>query len=200
MKLFYSPLSPYVRKVMVTAHELGLIDQIEMLTHATTPLDPNPEVVAANPVGRIPALVTDDAGTLMDSRVICRYLNAKAGGSLYGAGEDFALLAREALAEGVTDSSLLAAYEARMRPEEIRYQPWVDGQYTKIRNGLAAFEARISEMGGDLTMDKIALGAALGHIDFRHPTLGWRDDCPALAEWFAALSERPSMQATAPAQ
>lgn len=200
MKLFYSPLSPYVRKVMILAHELGLADRIEKLELGTTPLDPNPDVVAANPVGRIPALITEDAGTLMDSRVICRYLNHLGGGSFYGSGgDDFPMLAREALAEGITDSSLLAAYEARMRPEEIRFQPWVDGQYTKINNGLKAFDDRIDELGGDFTIDQVALIAACGHLDFRHPDLGWRDRCPALAEWLAGMSERPSVAGTKPA-
>ena len=68
MKLFHSPLSPYVRKVMITAHETGLVDQIELVAGTGTPMEPSADVVAANPVGRIPALVTEDAGTLMDSR------------------------------------------------------------------------------------------------------------------------------------
>ena len=199
MKLFYSPLSPYVRKVMIVAHELGLTDRIETVEGTGTPMAPNDEVVAANPVGRIPALVTEDQGTLMDSRVICRYLNSLGGGSMYGQGEDFPVLAREALAEGIADSSLLAAYEARLRPEEIRYQPWVDGQYGKIRRGLKAFDARIGELDGDFTIDQVALIAACGHVDFRHGDLGWREDCPALADWLAGMAERPSVKATAPA-
>lgn len=199
MKLFHSPLSPYVRKVMITAHEMGLVDQIELLAGTGTPMAPNADVVAANPVARIPALVTEDAGTLMDSRVICRYLNAKGGGAMYGSGDDFALLAREALAEGIMDSSLLAAYEFRLRPEDKQFQPFVDGQYGKIKRGLKAFDARISEMSGDFTMDQVALIAACGHVDFRHEGLGWRDDCPALANWIAKMGERASVAATVPA-
>ena len=86
MKLFHAAASPFVRKVMITAHELGLVDRMELVQHPSTPLAPNPELIAANPVGRVPALVTEDAGVLFDSRVICRYLNHVAGGSLYGAG------------------------------------------------------------------------------------------------------------------
>lgn len=198
MKLFYSPLSPYVRKCMIVAHETGLMDKIEIIERAGTPLDPNDEIVAANPVGRIPALVTDDAGTLVDSRVICRYLNHVGGGSLYGAGEDFAILSREALAEGITDSSLLAAYEFRLRPEEIRFQAWVDGQHAKMLRGFKAFDARVAELDGDLTIDQVSLIAAMGHADYRHPGLAWRDHCPALAAWEAKMAERPSIAATAP--
>lgn len=200
MKLLYSPLSPYVRKVMVVAHELGLVDQIEIEAQGGTPTDPNPVIVSANPVGKIPALMTEDHGTLVDSRVICRYLNAAGGGALYGAGDaEWPIIAREALAEGMTDAALLAAYEGRLRPEELHFQPWVDGQRAKVMNGAKAFEARIAEMSGDLTIDQIALGCSLGYADFRHADLGWRDHCPNLAAWYETFLARPSMQATIPA-
>ena len=197
MKMYYSPLSPYVRKCMVVAHELGLADRIEKVELATTPLDPNDQVVAANPLGRIPALVTEDQGTLMDSRVICRYLNHVGGGALYGT-DEFRVIAREALAEGCIDSCLLAAYERRMRPEEMHYEPWVDGQLAKARRALQAFNDRIDEMSGELSIDKIALGCALGYADFRHGSLGWRDSCPKLDAWYEDFAARPSMQATKP--
>lgn len=200
MKLFYAAASPYVRKVMIVAHELGLADGIETVVAPSSPLDPNPDVVGANPVGKIPALVTDDAGTLIDSRVICRYLNAKAGGSLYGEGaEQWPIIAREALAEGMIDALLLAVYEGRLRPEDKQFQPWVDGQLGKAMRGAQAFESRLGELDGPLTIDQVALGAALGYADFRHPGLGWQDSCPGLAQWYAGFSARASMQATIPA-
>lgn len=200
MKLLHSPLSPFVRKVMVVAHELGMADRIELEAQGGTPTDPNPVIVAANPVGKIPVLFTDDVGPLFDSRVICRYLNAKAGGALYGSGDgEWPIIGREALAEGMIDAALLAAYEARLRPEEIRYQPWVDGQLAKVLKGCAAFEARIGEMGGELSIDQIALACALGYADFRHADLGWRDSCPQVAAWYEDFLARPSMQATLPA-
>ncbi|MEM7057829.1 MAG: glutathione S-transferase [Pseudomonadota bacterium] len=199
MKLYYSPLSPYVRKVRVVAHELGLDDQIELVDRPTTPLDPNDEVIDANPLGRIPALVTADQGTLMDSRVICRYLNHLAGGTLYGTeGEEFRVIAREALAEGMIDSALLAAYERRMRPEEMHFEPWVDGQLAKARRALQAFDARVDELSGPLGIDQIALGCGIGYIDFRHGTLGWREGCQKLDAWYEKFAQRPSMQATKP--
>lgn len=200
MKLLYSPLSPYVRKVMVTAHELGLVDQIETVAMGGTPTAPNAEIVAANPMGKIPTLITEDHGNLFDSRVICRYLNSLGGGSLYGVGDgEWMIIGREALAEGMIDAALLAAYESRLRPEEIRFPPWVEGQRAKVMQGAKAFNDRIDEMSGDLTIDKIALGCALGYADFRHADLGWREQCPALADWYLKFSERPSMQATLPA-
>ncbi|MEM9140140.1 MAG: glutathione S-transferase C-terminal domain-containing protein, partial [Pseudomonadota bacterium] len=133
------------------------------------------------------------------SRVICRYLNHLGGGALYGSGAgEFPIIAREALAEGMIDSALLAAYEGRLRPEDMQYQPWVDGQRAKVMRGCVAFEGRIGEMSGDLSIDKIALGAALGYIDFRHGDLGWREGCPKLSDWYESFAQRPAMLATAP--
>ena len=199
MKLLHSPASPYVRKVMITAHELGLTDRLELSTGASSPLDPNPDIVAVNPVGRIPALILDDGTALTDSRVICRYLNHLGGGALYGSGEgEFPIIAREAIAEGMIDSALLMVYEGRLRPPEMVFQPWVDGQRRKIAEAASRLNGRIGELGGDLTIDKIALGAALGYLDFRMPDFGWRNGNSALAEWFEGFAERPSMQATMP--
>lgn len=201
MKLFHSPLSPYVRKVKVVAHEAGMLDEIEMVDVSGTPTDPNDEVVAANPVGKIPVLEADDGQHIVDSRVICRYLDDKAGLGLYPHGAtQFPVLTREAIAEGMIDAALLAAYEARLRPEEIRYAPWVEGQLKKVMNGAKYFEYHIDAMAGHLTIDKIALACCLGYVDFRHADLGWRDDCPALTAWYNAFCERQSMKDTAPSQ
>ena len=201
MKLYHSPLSPYVRKVMVVAHEAGLLDRIETVDGSGTPLAPNEGAVAANPLGKIPALVTEDGMTLFDSRVICRYLDHLAGTALYPAGEaQFPVLAREALAEGMTDAALLTAYEWRLRPENLRFQPWVDGQRAKVMRGIDAFEREVDALSGDLTIDKIALGCALGYVDFRLGDLRWRDGHPRLAAWYGEFSARPSMEATAPEQ
>ena len=199
MKLLHSPASPYVRKVMVTAHELGMADKLVLQTGGSSPLDPNPDIVAVNPVGRIPALIRDDGFVLTDSRVICRYLNHVAKGSLYGSGEEeFEIIAREALAEGMIDSALAIVYEGRLRPEEMRFQPWVDGQTRKILEGCTRLEGRVAELGGDFTIDQIAIRCALGYLDFRLPDLVWREGRPALAEWFEAHSKRPSIRATMP--
>ncbi|MEM0989340.1 MAG: glutathione S-transferase [Pseudomonadota bacterium] len=198
MKLFYAAASPYVRKCMIVAHELGLADRLELVQGRSSPLDPNPDVVAVNPVGKIPALITDDAGTVVDSRVICRYLNETGGGSFYGTGtEGFRIKAREAMAEGMIDALLLAVYETRLKGDKAS-QEWIDGQRGKAFRGIGHFEKNVDELGGDFTIDQVALGAALGYADFRHPDMAWRDRAPKLAAWFEALSAKPSMQATVP--
>ena len=201
MKLFHSPLSPYVRKVMVVAHETGQADRIELVDGSGTPLAPNQQTVAQNPLGKIPALITEDGETVFDSRVICRYLNARAGGQLYPTGAaEFPTLTREALAEGIIDAALMVAYEGRLRPENMRFQPWVDGQKDKVRRGLQAFERQADALRGAPTIDRIALGCAIGYVDFRLTDLNWRADCPKLAAWSDEFSKRPSMQATVPQQ
>ncbi len=199
MILYHSPLSPYVRKVVVTAQETGQLGDIEQVNGSGTPLDPNTETLSVNPLGKIPCLITDSGEAIFDSRVICRYLDIRSGAGLYPAGElGIAVQTREALAEGMIDAALMVAYEGRLRPEELRFAPWVEGQKDKVRRGAEAFEARIAEMTGPVRADQIALGCALGYIDFRVPDLGWRSSCPALSDWYETFSARPSMQATIP--
>jgi glutathione S-transferase len=83
MKLFQSPASPFVRKVMVVLHETDQLDKVELIPTATTPVATNPDLKAANPLGKLPALIRDDGPTVYDSRVICRYLDNLGGGTLY---------------------------------------------------------------------------------------------------------------------
>ena len=201
MTLYHSPLSPYVRKVMVVAHEVGLLDDIEKVEGTGTPLEPNDATVAVNPLGKIPALVTEEGLTLYDSRVICRYLDHLGGAGLYPSGAtQFLVLQREALAEGMIDAALLAVYEWRLRPENLRFQPWADAQRAKAMRGVEEFERHIDAMAGHLTIDKIALGCALGYLDFRLGDLNWRDEHPGLAAWYKEFSARQSMKETAPPQ
>ena len=201
MKLYHSPLSPYVRKVMVVAHEAGLLDRIETVDGSGTPLAPNDETVATNPLGKIPALVAEDGTTLFDSRVICRYLDHLGGAGLYPAGDaQFAALTREALADGIMDAAILAVYEWRLRPENLRFQPWVDAQRGKVVRGVEELGRHLDALSGQLTIDKIAAGCALAYIDFRLPDLNWREANAELADWYEDFSGRQSMKATAPQQ
>lgn len=201
MKLYHSPLSPYVRKVMVVAHETGLLDDIELIAGTGTPLEPNDDTVAVNPLGKIPALVTEDGQTLYDSRVICRYLDNQGGAGLYPSGAtQFPVLAREALADGIMDAGILATYEWRLRPEALRFQPWIDAQRAKVARAIEEADRHIDALAGHLTIDKIALGCALGYVDFRLGDMNWRDDHPGLAAWYKEFSARQSMKETAPKQ
>ncbi|HUF86874.1 MAG TPA: glutathione S-transferase [Thermohalobaculum sp.] len=199
MRLYHSPTSPFVRKVMVTLKLTGQEGDVELIPGSGTPLAPNEDTVGANPLGKIPALVTDDAGTLFDSRVICRYLDWRAKGGLYPDGVAlFPVLAAEALADGIMEAGILAVYEWRLRPEEIRFQPWTEAQVAKVNRALAALERNDVVLTGPMNAGQIAAGCALGYVDFRFPDNGWRERHPSLAAWHAELSQMPEMQATVP--
>ncbi len=199
MKLYHSPTSPYVRKVMVTLDLTGQLGEVELIPGSGTPLAPNAATIGANPLGKIPCLIGDGGAAIYDSRVICRYLDHRARAGLYPAGDAlFPVLTAEALADGIIDAVLLNAYEWRLRPEEIRYQPWVDGQTATVERALAALEQTDLVLSGPINAARIAAGCALGYVDFRLADLGWRDRYPTLAAWYAEFAETPTMKATVP--
>ena len=199
MKLYHSGTSPYVRKVMAILHLGNMTDRVELIAGSGNPLAPNPRTVGANPLGKVPCLVTDAGQALFDSRVICRYLDDLGGLGLYPTdGTLWGCLTREALADGIVDAGILAIYEGRLRPETIRFQPWVDGQLDKIRRAIAVLEGEAGLLVGPPRIDQIAIGAALGHVDFRFGDLGWRDAAPKLAAWYETFAATPAMAATAP--
>lgn len=194
MILYGTITSPYARKVRVAAAELGIGDQIELTAPESSGTPLNPNSAGANPVAKIPTLMLDDGSALFDSRIIMRYLNDKAGGNLYPAG-DWDMQRRESIAEGMIDASLLVRFEGALRPEDKQWDGWVDAQSSKINCTLAALDAEASSLS---RLDAAAIGAAcaLGYLDFRFADWGWRDNCPNLAAWFETFSQRPSMQAT----
>jgi glutathione S-transferase len=199
MKLISSPLSPFVRKVRVLLIETGLADQVEVLNVSTSPLDADPQAAAANPLGKIPALIREDGPALYDSRVITRYLDAQSGGRFYPESRLWEVLTLEATADGIMEAAVLMIYEERYRPEGLRHAPWVEGQWAKAARALTAVNARwMSHLAGPLDMSQIAIGCALGYLDFRHAARNWRADNPALADWYARFSTRDSMVRTAP--
>lgn len=200
MRLFHSKTSPYVRKVMVVLQETGLLDQVSLISAAGTPVDVGSMPLAQNPLGKIPALERDDGPALYDSRVICRYLDTMAGDRLYPAAPRlWDTLTLEATADGILDAAILMVYETRVRPSDLRFDPWVEGQWGKVDRALDALETRwMSHLAGPLDMGQIAIGCALSYLDFRHAARDWRNGRPDLAAWEAVFAARPSMQATVP--
>lgn len=201
MRLYHSPTSPYVRKVMVLLHETGLLPQVTLVTGSGSPIDAGTAPLEANPLGKVPALERPDGPALYDSRVICRYLDDLAQAGLYGSGPAlWDRLTIEATADGILDAALLMVYEWRLRPEEHRYVPWVEGQWAKVDRALDTLESRwMAELRGPLDAGQIAVACALGYVDFRHDARGWRDTRPHLAAWYGDFAKRPSMVATQPA-
>jgi glutathione S-transferase len=201
MKLYHSPTSPYVRKVMLTLHETGLLDRVACVGGQGTPLEPNGATVAANPLGKIPALERPDGPTLYDSRVITRYLDSLHGGpKLYPEGAAlWSTLTLEALADGLLDAAVLTVYEARLRPEDRRFAAWTDAQRGKIARALDALESEwLAHLKGPTDAGAIAVASALGYLDFRFPDIDWRATRPGLAGWFEIAATRPGFAETAP--
>ncbi|MCW5746156.1 MAG: glutathione S-transferase [Alphaproteobacteria bacterium] len=200
MKLMYSPTSPYVRKVMVVALETGLDKKIDKLPAATTPVAPNPQVVARNPLAKVPSLQAEGM-TLYDSPVICEYLDTKhRGKKLFPAKGKarFNALRQQALGDGLLDAALLVRYELTLRDEPMRSQAWHDAQMLKIGNALDQMEKEAGTLRGAPTIGHVTFGCALGYLDFRFADMGWRKKHKKLAAWYEKFAQRPSMKATVP--
>lgn len=201
MKLWYAPASPFARKVRAAAIELGLHDRIELVELAVSPAKPNAELARENPLVKVPALKSDEGTLLYDSRVICEYLDALAGGGrlfpAHGAAR-WNALTRQALGDGFMDAGILRRYELALRPAHLHWHDWLAGQQTKIDNALAAANAQAGTWEEAFDIGHITIACALGWLDFRFPDAGWRSNCPVLATWFARAEQRPSLAQTKP--
>ncbi len=198
MKLRYSPTSPYVRKVVVTAAETGLGDRIELIVTDTR--DPETDLPGDNPLGKVPTLITDSGDRLFDSPVICEYLDSlHDGAKLFpAAGEArWEALRLQALGDGILDAAVSRLLEGR-RPEAERSAEFTARQQGKAAAAVAALEAEVSGFSDALTIGTITVGCALGYLDFRFAEDDWRAGRPALAAWYADFAERPSMVASVP--
>ncbi len=194
LELFYAAPSPFVRKVCIVASELGC--ELKLTSASTSPVAPNREVIAANPLGKIPALRLPNGEILYDSAVICHYLGE--GSSLYPEGHAlWRALRRQALADGLIDAALLIRYEETLRPAPLRWDSWVDAQMGKIVGALDTMEADLAHTDG-LDIGDIATGCATAYLDYRFPDLDWRSGHPRLRAHNETMSSRPSFEGTAP--
>jgi glutathione S-transferase len=201
MKLFYSAASPFVRKCLVSAHEVGLAERLELLPAAAHPVNRDRTVVAHNPLGKVPTLIMDDGTVLYDSRVICEFLNSLGDGHLLpvqGAAR-WQVLLDQALADGLLDAAVLTRYETFARPEKLRWPEWIEGQLDKVGCALAEFERRAAGFAARVDLGTISVACALGYLDFRYEPMGWRAKYPTTAAWYQHFGERKSMVVTRPA-
>lgn len=198
MKLHWSPKSPYVRKVMICAHELGVTNQLELVRSVAAMLKPNERLMQDNPLSKIPTLVLDDGSTLFDSVVICDYLNDLAQGSLFpkdGAAK-WQALRWHAFADGLLDGLILWRNE---REREQALSTLIDAFEFKTRASLKQFDVEALALdAASFGIGHITLCCALGYLDYRFDALGWRTLAPRLANWYANMRERPSIKATEP--
>lgn len=198
MRLHWSPKSPYVRKVMVCAHELDVLPQLELVRSVAAMLKPNERLMQDNPLSKIPTLVLDNGLTLFDSGVICEYLDDIAGGTLFPRHPNtrWQALRWQALGNGLLDALILWRNE---RERDVALAPLMDAFALKTEACLQQLEAETADLADTpLSIGHIAIGCALGYIDYRFDTLNWRASAPRLAAWHHRLCERPSFQATAP--
>ncbi|WP_223427300.1 glutathione S-transferase [Tateyamaria pelophila] len=200
MKLYHSPASPFVRKVVVLLHELEAFDAVELATVTTTALASDASLKAANPLARLPALERPTGVTLYDSRVITAYLDDLYDGGMYpSGGARWETLTLEATGDGIMDSAVSMVYEIRLRDEAQQSSAWIEAQWGKVERGLDALNTRwMSHLSGPISMGHISVACALGYLDFRHGERDWRPGREALAGWYAGFAKRASMKATDP--
>ncbi len=201
MTLHWSPRSPYVRKVVIAAHELDLADRIDRVRTLVGGTTPHPELMRENPLGKIPTLVLEDGTIIYDSPVVCEFLDTlHDGDKLFPAAWPARLVALrwQALGSGMLDISLLRLTE-RNKPEAQRSAPHEALWLGKIACCLDALEAQAAALAAtQFNIGHIAIGVALGYLDFRFAAEAWRGDRPALAAWHASFNARPSVAANMP--
>lgn len=201
MKLYYSPISPFVRKVMIVAREARVDDRIERIAADAT--GAHPGLAGDNPLDKIPCLVTDDGLALYDSPVIAEYLDATFnGGRLFPAAgyPRWQALTWQALGDGILDALVLCRYEGRRPPEKQDTEHWVPRQMGRVDSGLAALERQMDDFATEVTIGQVAVACMLGYLELRFPDLAWRAARPKLAAWYDDFAKRPSLAATAPAE
>ena len=200
MKLYYSPTSPFVRKVNVFASEAGLAEKIEWVK--TNPWQAEDILTAENPLSKIPTLITDDDEVIYDSRVICEYLDTQHNGNKFhpeNSDERWQVLRLQALADGILEAGI-ARFLEKKRSVEQQSIDWDNTQRDAIKRGLDYLESTVSVWGNHLDIGVITIACTLGWLDFRIPNEDWREKCPQLKTWFTEFSKRESMLTTMPAE
>lgn len=196
MQLLCSTTSPFARKVRMFAIDKGVDHRVELVT--ANPLDDPGDLLAVNPLSKIPALITDDGTALYDSGVICAYLDSLTDAPVlippHGA-ERWIALRGQALADGVMEAGVALVFEARR--ESAQQSPhWQARWRDKIDRALATLDA--GPQPPVERIDGIATAAMLGYLDFRLPDLDWRHDRPALTAWWQQAAQRAAYRDTAP--
>jgi len=201
MELIWAGASPYARKVMIVAHEVHIVDRIKTTDGTGTPIQPNSLTTEHNPLGKLPCLIIDEGHVLYDSRVICQYLISQSvTQTILPEGEaKWRTLTLEALGDGICDAAILIRYETLLRPENLRWDEWLSGQWGKIDRALDVAENHWTEhLKGPFDLGHAALGCALSYLDFRYGDRDWRPSHPKLSEWHKGFSARASAVATEP--
>jgi len=199
MKLHWSPRSPFVRKVMVVVHELGLADRVTCVRTVAASTKPHAELMRDNPLSKIPTLVLDDGTVIYDSPVICEYLDGLDGAPKLHPAEPRARLValrRQALGDGFLDMLVLLRDERmRANPSDVHKASATVRKAAVLKSLEQEAEALVATPFG---IGHVAIGCALSYLDFRYADEDWRKDHPGIASWHATFAARPSVRATEP--
>ncbi len=200
MKLIGTHASPFTRKVRIVAIE----KRIELQFDVDNPWQAAAQVLAANPLGKVPALIVEEGSTLFDSRVIVEYLDGASpvGKLIPAANRARATVKRwEAVADGVLDAAIAVRLE-NQRAESTRNSAWIDRQWGKVQRGLDGMERDLGTntwcTGINFSLADVAVGSCLFWLDFRFPQLDWRQNHEHLLKLALKLDERPSFAETRP--
>ncbi len=199
MRLHWSPRSPFVRKVMIVAHERGLVERIACVRTVAAMTKPHAELMKNNPLSKIPTLVLDDGTVLYDSPVICEFLDALEGvPKLFPVASAPRLIAlrRQALGDGFLDLLVLLRDEKARPQRSNAHLASAAARKIAVLDHLEAEAEMIAQTPFDI--GHIAIGCSLSYLDFRYADEDWRTDHPRLAAWHATFAARPSAQATEP--
>jgi glutathione S-transferase len=199
MNLHWSPRSPFVRKVMIVAHERGLLDRIDCVRTVAAMTKPHAELMQDNPLSKIPTLVLDDGSVLYDSPVICEYLDGLGDAPKLFPAEPaarFEALRRQALGDGFLDMLVTLRNEReRAHPSDVHMAS------TAVRKAavLQSLEHEADALGtAPFGIGHIAIGCSLSYLDFRFADEDWRKAHPRIARWHATFAQRASVHATEP--
>jgi glutathione S-transferase len=201
LTLHWSPLSPFVRKVMCCVHELGLESRVRCIRTKVASQVPNLALIADNPLIRIPTLVLENGQALFDSVVICEYLDSLgADASLYPAGGEarWQALRWQALGDGLCDTLIAWRHERDRQPEQ-QIQALLDGARLKVDSTLDQLEQEVARLeAAPFGIGHVAVGCALGYLGVRFADLAWQAGRPMLTRWQAQFEARPSSQQSKP--
>ncbi len=196
MKLYYSPTSPFVRKVLACAIARGIDERIQRIE--TNPHESPPALLRDNPLSKVPCLVTDDGLALFDSPVICEYLDS-VGDVMplfppHGAAR-WRALRFQAVGDGIMDAAVLRRME-QGRPREAARDAVIARQEAAIARTLDLLEA--DTQSHHLDIGTLTIACALGYLDLRFGEAKWRERRPKLAHWHESMAARPELTRTAP--
>ena len=196
MKLFHSAASPFVRKVMACAITRGIDGRIDLVP--TNPHVSPPELIAMNPLSKVPCLVTDDGLALFDSRVICEFLDS-IGDALpmfpAAGGPRWKALKQQAIGDGIMDAAVGRRMEGA-KPGEAARDVFMARMKAAVDRALSELEGELPHRAVDI--GSISVACALGYLDFRFPHEDWRAAHPELAAWFEGFSEHSGIAQTMP--